>query len=318
MTKLVMLCGIPGCGKSTFANKLMREEEFIHLSSDGIREEIYGDENEQGNPKEVFEIMHSRMIENLKEGKSVIYDATNTSRKRRRHVLQLLKKIDCKKEIVYFNIGHRTAKILDARRERQVGHHVIDRMYRTMQIPQRHEGWDSVKIVFYNTEGGSLATEEDINNLTFEGFKRILIDLELDDITIDRPQNNPYHNLSIDRHIYKVYEYIRENYEGTFKEELLWVALLHDVGKEHCRKTKDNLYDSFIGHENVSAQLAMNRLIRLGRHDKEFILRVVDLVNCHMLYLDESKLNKDKKEKGTDLFRVKMLETLRKADKAGH
>ncbi len=318
MTKLVMLCGIPGCGKSTFVNKLMSEEEFIYLSSDGIREEIYGDENEQGKPAEVFEIMHSRMLENLKEGRSVIYDATNTSRKRRKHVLELIKKINCYKEIVYFNIGHETAKKLDARRDRNVGFEVIERMYRTMQIPQYHEGWDSIKIVFYNTEGGPLKIDKDIFDLTFEEFKELMIELKLDKVTIDRPQNNPYHNLSIDRHIYKVYEYVKENYIGSFKEELLWAALFHDIGKEHCRETKDSLYDSFIGHENVSSQLAMNRLIRLGEYDKDFILRVVDLVQNHMLYMEQSKLNKDKKVKGTDLFRIKMLEFLRKADMSGH
>lgn len=312
--KFIMLCGIPGVGKSTYIEGL--EGEYVVLSSDSIREELYGCENEQGDAVEVFEILHKRLKEKLAEGKSVIYDATNISRKRRKHVLSLIAKTKCKKEIVYINVDLETALERDSKRERKVGKHVIEKMYKGMHIPQYTEGWDSIEIK--DNKKDTLITHRDIYSLEYKNvYKELLEDLELKELVWDRPQNNKHHSFSIDRHIFKVYEYVKENYEGSFKEELLWAAIFHDVGKEFCRETKENLYDSFIGHENVSAQIALDRLTRLGKHDKEFVLRVVNIVQNHMLYMDDNKLKKDKKS-GVDLFQIKMLEFFRRADMAGH
>ena len=39
--KLIMLCGIPGSGKSTYANDYVKHNDnVIHLSSDAIRAEL--------------------------------------------------------------------------------------------------------------------------------------------------------------------------------------------------------------------------------------------------------------------------------------
>ena len=48
--RFIMLVGIAGSGKSTYANYFVQRhklvgEEITILSSDAIREEIYGDEN---------------------------------------------------------------------------------------------------------------------------------------------------------------------------------------------------------------------------------------------------------------------------------
>lgn len=42
MTDFIMLVGLPGSGKSTYAEELKREGYIIH-SSDAIREELTGD-----------------------------------------------------------------------------------------------------------------------------------------------------------------------------------------------------------------------------------------------------------------------------------
>ena len=73
--KLIILCGIPGSGKSTYAKTYTeRNYNTIHLSSDEIRKELYGDENIQGNPGEVFTLMQKRAVEAFNNGYSVLYD----------------------------------------------------------------------------------------------------------------------------------------------------------------------------------------------------------------------------------------------------
>lgn len=92
--KLYILIGVPGVGKSTIANKL-KNKNTIHLSSDNIREEyIENIEDYQKHNAKVFEIMNNKTFELLKEGKNVIYDATNLSRKKRKNLYNQAKKYD--------------------------------------------------------------------------------------------------------------------------------------------------------------------------------------------------------------------------------
>ena len=57
----VILVGPPGCGKSTYGKKYAEEHaNTIVLSSDQIREELYGDASIQDDPARVFTLMQSR------------------------------------------------------------------------------------------------------------------------------------------------------------------------------------------------------------------------------------------------------------------
>lgn len=91
MTEFIMLVGLPGSGKSTYAEKLKKEGYMIH-SSDAIREELTGDINSQDNNPEVFGVLHKRVKEDLKSGHSCVYNATNMSRKRRKAFLDEISK----------------------------------------------------------------------------------------------------------------------------------------------------------------------------------------------------------------------------------
>ena len=78
MLKFIMLVGIPAVGKDTWANEYVKKNPntVIH-SSDDIREELYGDAANQSSPAQVFDLMRSRTLADLRAGKNVIYNATN-------------------------------------------------------------------------------------------------------------------------------------------------------------------------------------------------------------------------------------------------
>jgi len=107
MLTFTMLVGLPGSGKSTYGEQRLNTQnnykswygETVLLSSDKIREELYGDESIQGDPTEVFGLMRARTIENLKQGHSVIYDATNITPKSRRGVMADIEALKKKMEI---------------------------------------------------------------------------------------------------------------------------------------------------------------------------------------------------------------------------
>mgnify|MGYP003324219881 CR=1 FL=1 len=58
MPKFYMMVGLSGCGKSTYAATLNAKV----ISSDAIRAEVFGDENDQTHNAQVFEILHKRVI----------------------------------------------------------------------------------------------------------------------------------------------------------------------------------------------------------------------------------------------------------------
>lgn len=52
---LIILCGSPGSGKTTYAEKYLSEHaNTVYLSSDQIRKEMWGNESIQGDNNEIF------------------------------------------------------------------------------------------------------------------------------------------------------------------------------------------------------------------------------------------------------------------------
>ena len=65
----IMMVGLPGSGKSTYAKKLSDKVQITIYSSDAIREELFGDENCQTDNNEVFETLHKRVKDRLRNKK---------------------------------------------------------------------------------------------------------------------------------------------------------------------------------------------------------------------------------------------------------
>lgn len=326
MTKFVMLIGLPGVGKSTIAEKISKEENAIILSSDELRKELLGNEESQDKNGFIFEEMHRRARQYLKSGKNVIFDATNINSKRRIATLQQMP--ECEKICYYLSASYETCVCRNWERERNVPEEVIERMYKTLQIPMYHEGWN--KIIIVNNEDDY---SESIFSLKYYKDKLENVILNSDNYdelftknliscifefkqTYDLPHDSSYHSFSVSRHIYHVYEYIKEKYSGEDKLKMLWAALLHDIGKPFCKNFKPNSrYANFIGHENVSAQLAIFILLGFNYNDR-FIIDIATLVQLHMRIDWEENQKNDKQliEKiGKDLF--DKLKVLREADK---
>lgn len=82
--KAIMLCGLPTSGKSSLAEKLMKEEDFVYLSSDAIMEELFsrGKQNydmyySKKNVMKAHQELHNRLEIAIKDRKNIIIDNTN-------------------------------------------------------------------------------------------------------------------------------------------------------------------------------------------------------------------------------------------------
>lgn len=141
----IMLVGVAGSGKSQMANNYHEKyKNSIILSSDSIRKELYGDEEIQGNPKEVFKIMDARTEKYLKLGLTVIYDATNIDANRRKDLLKRFENIVGSAICIYLNTSLELCIKRQNLRKRKVPELIIRRQYSRLQPPKYDEGWDKI------------------------------------------------------------------------------------------------------------------------------------------------------------------------------
>ena len=216
--KLILLVGIPGSGKTTYAKKYIeKESNTLHLSSDTIRKELYGDESIQGNPAEVFSLMQKRAVEALNEGHDVLYDATNVTRKDRASIIGICPKFaKIKAHIIWAPIE--TCIERDAARERTVGKAVIDKMLKRFQAPYYDEGIDEIKIV----------KPDRFNSIRY--YEHITEAMNI-------PHDNHHHTLNIKQHCREAYEEIECK---TNNDSLLIAAWYHDIGKPYVKSFTDS------------------------------------------------------------------------------
>ena len=76
------LIGIPGCGKTTFAQLLINgNPNLVHLSPDQIRGDLYCDPLVQGHWSAIAAQVRREFDQAIAQGHPVIYDATNIRRR---------------------------------------------------------------------------------------------------------------------------------------------------------------------------------------------------------------------------------------------
>jgi predicted kinase len=234
-----MLVGIPGVGKSTFAKELAMRSNAVWLSSDYIREHIYGDAACQDNPNKVFEIMHEETLFSLDKGFDVIYDATNITRKNRLSILSKLPKHVKKKcVIVWAPIDICIER--DKARDRTVGKEVIDKMLRRFEAPFYDEGFEQIVVhlsdIYYNSS--------DYYNKAVAAM--------------DIPHDNPHHSADILEHCRLCGTALLDTPVPDF---VVKAGYLHDIGKPYTKEFKNSKGEDcetahYYGHNGVGAWIS--------------------------------------------------------------
>jgi len=151
---LIVMCGVSGSGKTTWANNYIIKQPvaWTCVSTDLIREELFGDASDQRSPQKVFNIAYGRLVRRLSLGQNVIFDATNLQRKYRIQLLQYLKKElgdqydNTYKMIVVMDTSFKTSVARQELRKRRVPKGVIRRQATSLQYPTADEGWDRIVI----------------------------------------------------------------------------------------------------------------------------------------------------------------------------
>ena len=121
---LVVLVGVSGSGKSTFAKRVFKETEII--SSDRCRAIVSDDENNQAATDDAFELLHYISSKRLKNGHLTVIDATNVQTEARRPLVQLAREYHCLPVAIVLDVPEKVCQARnDERPDRNFGKHVV-------------------------------------------------------------------------------------------------------------------------------------------------------------------------------------------------
>ena len=143
----IIMVGVPGSDKSHIARMIAESHDCEIVSSDECRKKWYGDEEDQTHNKELFLRIDALVSQLLDDGKNVILDATNISRKSRARFVAKKKKHKVDTIAVVVHTSPETAKERNATRSRTVPDFVIDRQINNFQMPTEEEGFDRVIVI---------------------------------------------------------------------------------------------------------------------------------------------------------------------------
>lgn len=123
---LVVLIGVTGSGKSTFARAHFAPTEI--LSSDYCRGLVADDENDQAATRDAFEVLHFIAGKRLAAGRLTVVDATNVQQRARRQLIELAREHDVLPVAIVLDVPERVCIARNAARpERDFGADVIRR-----------------------------------------------------------------------------------------------------------------------------------------------------------------------------------------------
>ena len=299
---MYMLIGLPASGKSTFAKKLAQTEGAVIHETDEIRERLHLGWSKEDHEK-TFQILHQEINEDLKNGRDIIYDATNMSRKdRRRSFSALRNKGKCVAVVIAtpYNICIQR----DENRQDKVGEDVINRMIRRFDFPVEEEGFDKVHVVY--TDSKPSFTQETLDNFN---------------------QENHNHSLSLGEHMRSAERYAKR-FVGNYNYPLISVASkYHDIGKlitKDFHDKKGNLTEDahYYGHDKASAYMFLSeiapRCCALTEVDKRIVTTVI---NKHMEPYLAWKQSEKARERDLAFFGdqiIEMIDLVHEADVKAH
>lgn len=143
---LIALCGIPASGKTTFAEKLVREltkdQDVIIVSTDSWRDADYYAEFKPANEHQVREAALEKTQELLTEGFSVIHDDTNYYTSMRHELFEIAKAKECAFGIVQITTPINTVLKWNKQRSQIIPEEVIVRIHEKFEDPGTKYAWD--------------------------------------------------------------------------------------------------------------------------------------------------------------------------------
>lgn len=275
MKTAIILVGVPGSGKSTYAKKL----NLMHFSSDMIRLELFQTlrkHHGQKDDEKVFNLLHERVFS---YDDSLIFDATNITRTLRASLYDKFKARGYHVEIHLVLEPLMFAKYQNEKRafEKVVPFHIINPMYKFMAPPRVGLDCDDYKIV-----SQSNFLQSNINYDTFvqsavkhgiyKTVRKYVSAAYMPEFErLNDNHDTPYHQEDIDVHI--------DMCIGNSHDDIMLItSILHDLGKSQAKEN-----GHYKGHETISSIYALRFFDEIMNIPEYIVPRdIIETVLQHM------------------------------------
>ena len=154
MPTLYLLCGAPGCGKSTWAKQMA--QNAIHVSRDKIRFNLLNDNDDYFDKEnEVFRIFVQTIQAGLSNNNNMIADATHLNLASRQKLLSKLNLENVKVIAVYFRVPLKTCLCRNEMRNGRVKvpEDVVMKFWNLLTYPNLEVETNINECIIINEEG---------------------------------------------------------------------------------------------------------------------------------------------------------------------
>jgi predicted kinase len=128
MPKLIMMQGLPGSGKTTYAKKLV-EQGYKRISKDDLREMLDNGAYTSDNERIMLEVQDSITIKLMSKDCNIVIDGCNFNPYHEGHLAHIAELNDYEFEIKYLDTPLEECILRDSKREKPLGKKVIKYMY---------------------------------------------------------------------------------------------------------------------------------------------------------------------------------------------
>lgn len=260
--KILILRGLPGCGKSTYAKKLLaKDPSYKRVNKDEMRRMVDDGKYSREREAHIINLRDEFIYTSLELGYNVVVDDGNLHPKHIKRFEEIAEKADADLEVKFFDVELKTCIKQDLMREHSVGEKVIRGFYNSFIKPvpaQYVPPRDKPRAIIVDVDG-TLAKcgDRDIYDgskvyldIVIEPIKRILIKYNENvggDIIIMSGRDSKYREVTM--------KWLDDNnipYDDVFmrKED--------DVRQDSI--VKEELFDSHIRHNYIIDYVLDDRL----------------------------------------------------------
>ena len=146
MTELIVMCGKPGSGKSTYAAQVKEKLGYRLLSIDSFYETVFGDKHSHTHKFEVWQMLYQAVYIAAQDKVSVVLDINAPTKSMREEVYRTFRPYFDQISLCYVEADNELCRQNNLSRERKIPAEPMEKLLESFSPPKREDEyfWDYI------------------------------------------------------------------------------------------------------------------------------------------------------------------------------